>query len=146
MNVQNLWPAAIIGLIVIAACSVDNNLAVHEAWIREAPPSAAVMAGYLVIENRGSTPRQLLGATSTAFDRVQMHATVTEGNRTRMTHESSIELPPGDVVMFEPGGRHLMLMGPQDKLADGDTVVISLLFDGDEQLDIGFTVRRSVAD
>lgn len=146
MNNQNLWQAAITTLFVLAACSAENDLAVREAWIREAPPTASVMAGYAVIENPGTAPRQLLGATSTTFDHVQLHATLTEGNRTRMIHESSIDLPPGDVVVFEPGGRHLMLMGPKGKLADGDTVVISMLFDGDEQLDVGFTVRRSIPD
>ncbi len=146
MKKQNLLQAAISSMIVLAACSVENDLAVHGAWIREAPPSATVMAGYLVIENSGSAPRQLLGATSTAFNRVQMHATVTAGNRTRMIHESSIDLPPGDVVVFEPGGRHLMLMDPQEELAAGATVVISFLFDGDDQRDISFTVRRSIAD
>ena len=40
MKKQNLWQAAITSMIVLAACSVENDLAVHGAWIREAPPSA----------------------------------------------------------------------------------------------------------
>lgn len=144
MNKRNLRQAAITSLMVLAACSGEDNLAVRDAWIREAPPTASVMAGYIVIENRGNVSRQLLGATSAAFDRVQLHATVTEDNRTRMIHERSVAVPPGDVVVFEPGGRHLMLMNPKDKLTDGDTVVISLQFDGNEQLDVSFAVRRSI--
>jgi copper(I)-binding protein len=34
------------------------------AWIREGPPNATTLAGYMVIENRGSKDRQLLGVSS----------------------------------------------------------------------------------
>ena len=43
-----------------------------QAWIREAPPGATVMAGYAKLHNAGKQPLTLDGAVKLALDTVRL--------------------------------------------------------------------------
>ena len=40
-----------------------------------------------------------------------------------------IELPAGDTVVFEPDGKHVILMGMKQELTPGDTLDLTLNFE-----------------
>ena len=48
-------PKILLGLIVIAAVSVaganHHAVVIHKPWIQEAPPSAEVLAAYMILKN-----------------------------------------------------------------------------------------------
>jgi len=46
---------------------------IENAWARATPPAARVAGGYLVIRNAGPAPDRLIGASSPAAARVEMH-------------------------------------------------------------------------
>lgn len=119
---------------LIAACSAEApppDPTVSDAWIREAPPGAGMTAGYLTVHNPRGEEIRITGVDSGDFGAVELHATVSEQGVARMRREESVAVPPGGTVVFEPGGRHLMMFDPARPLADGDTVVLTVrLADG----------------
>ena len=111
-------------LTFIAAARGETGVSVSNAWVREAPPGVAMMAGYMALQNNTSRSQVLVAARSSDFDTVMIHRTVVKDGMAGMVHTSQIELSPNASLIFAPGGYHLMLMNSQRTLRAGNRVVI----------------------
>lgn len=116
-------------------------LSAEDAWIREAPPGAAVMAGYVVLRNAGAQPIRCSAASGADFGAIEIHRTVVEDGRSRMLRGQVVEVPPGGSVQLAPGSYHLMLFRPQRPLAAGDTSRLRLDC-GEQHIETVFTIRK----
>jgi copper(I)-binding protein len=122
--------------------AVESKINVSHAWIKEAPPSAEVLAGYMDLQNQSPRVQTLLGARSTDFKSVMLHQTVGKGGMTYMNHSPHVEIKAGSTIQFQPGGYHLMLMNPKKPLRQGDQVEVLLEFQGGLVLPMKFKVRK----
>ena len=108
-----------------------GKLGVTDAWIREAPPGASMLAGYATLKNTGDAPVTVLTAQSDAFRMTSLHETIVANDVAKMREVHRLVVPPGGEVRMEPGGRHLMLMQPRHEIVVGDKIeVVFLLRDG----------------
>ncbi|WP_455199641.1 copper chaperone PCu(A)C [Kaarinaea lacus] len=120
----------------------DGDVMIHDAWVREAPPNAKMLAGYFSIMNHGAQSKSLVGANSPQFERVELHRTVMEGGMAKMVPQDSIEIPVGQTVNFEPGGLHLMLINPVKPLKAGDSVELTLKFNKGATIKVEAIVKK----
>lgn len=133
----------IVALSLIASCSAAfacDGLEATQAWIREAPPGAGMMAGYAQLHNGGKEAITLAGARSSDFGAIEMHRSSMENGKMRMRAEPQLLLEPDATVSLEPGGLHLMLMEPKRALKAGDHVAIKLDC-GKQSKTFDFTVK-----
>lgn len=101
--------------------------------MRAAPPGVAVQAGYLVLHNPARDAVTVVGARSDAFGRIDIHESVNRDGMRAMRRVERLDVPAGGRVRFEPGGRHLMLIGPARPYREGERLHIVLVFaDGRE--------------
>ena len=121
----------------------SDQIMVEDAWIREAPPGAAAMAGYMILHNHGDSERSLVSASSPAFASVQLHRTVMEEGMAKMVHQKAITVPAGGSVTFKPKDYHLMLMKPKQALKAGDTVEVTLVFEDGNSMTVPYEVRSA---
>ncbi|MCK9489622.1 MAG: copper chaperone PCu(A)C [Xanthomonadales bacterium] len=118
------------------------GLVAEDAWLRAAPPTAPVRAGYLILRNRGEQDVSVVGADSPFFGAVEIHEMVHADDDTmRMRPVSELVVPAGGQVDLEPGGLHLMLFRAQQPLAEGDTVTVSLRLADGGALDVELVQR-----
>jgi periplasmic copper chaperone A len=115
---------ATLGLLLSFSLAAGAALQVHESWIREAPPTATVLAAYMVIRNTGNSPARVTAITSPDFDHIELHRTIVESGVARMIPVEKLEIAAGETVSLEPGGMHLMLFNPRRSLRKGDTVTL----------------------
>lgn len=132
-------------ILIGSATAAAGELMVVDAWVREAPPGATVLAGFLVIQNHSPQDRELVGAESADLGRVELHRTVVEGGVARMLPQQSIPVPAGGQLDLKPGGYHLMLMQPKRPLAEGDSVSLTLRFDDGSTQAVSMPVRKAQA-
>ncbi|NNJ94746.1 MAG: copper chaperone PCu(A)C [Halobacteria archaeon] len=119
--------AALLGVLLpVLPASAEMDLVVSDAWVREAPPGATVLAGYLKITNRGTAHATVSGVSAADFSSVEIHRTVMENGMARMLSAEQLEIPAGESFVLEPGGYHLMLFNPARPLAAGDSVELLL--------------------
>jgi len=105
---------------------MERELEVHNAWVREAPPSANVLAAYMSLHNHSDKTHTILSITSPQFSRAEIHRTEIKNGIARMLPVSRIIISPNGKVLFEPGGLHLMLIKPKKKYRSGDKIQLTL--------------------
>ena len=103
-------------------------VAVMDAWVRETDPKAKVNAGYLTLINVGPEDVTLVAVESDAFAKVEVHEMAMSDGLMTMRELDGIVIPAGGQVRLEPGGKHLMLMGPRQPLTAGQSVNLTLTF------------------
>ena len=87
-------------------------------------PGAAMpmAAGYLEIENRSGSSIRITSVSSPDYESVEMHETQIEDGIARMRKLPVLEIDADEIIRFERGGKHLMLMRPVE---EADTVTLN---------------------
>ena len=105
----------------------------RDAWVRSLPSGAAVAAAYGTLMNHGSNTVTIVTLTSTTGSEAQMHDVIADGDQRKMAQLNSVDIAPGESLVFEPGGRHIMLLGiTDDPEEDSDLVLCALSAMGTE--------------
>lgn len=149
------WKALLssLGLILLAGCGETGEVVAPVAvdpWARPATvefsedgiPTPANSAVYLILRNSGASSQLLLGVESPAAETVEVHESVLEGDVMRMRKVDRLELPEGGEVELRPGGLHLMLLGLRRSLEVGDTLSLTLFFQGSGTLELSVPVKN----
>lgn len=136
------WLAGwVVAASIAGTAQAAGHLVVEQAWIRTAPPAAAMRAGYAILRNAGDAPLVVRGATSEAFGDASIHATSIENGMARMRELERIPLAAGESVTLEPGGKHLMLMRPVRELETGAKAAVRFEIEGGSSVQAEFVVR-----
>ena len=119
-----------------------GDLVLDHAWVRATPGGAKVGGGYLTIENKGATPDKLIGGSSPAAGKVEVHETATnDGVTTMRPVKDGLSIPPGKSVALAPGGYHIMMMELKGPLKKGDKVPMTLTFEKAGEVKVTFDVQ-----
>ena len=103
-----------------------GSIRIVEPWARASAGMAMVGAAYLTLENTGATADRLVEAASPVATKTELHTHLVEGDIMRMRAVESIDLPPGEIVQFQPGGLHVMLIGLTAPLQMGEHFPLTL--------------------
>lgn len=124
--------------IVAAVCTVSTTafatdykaggIEVINPWSRATPKDASTAIGYMTIKNDGSTPDRLIGGSIAVADNFQLHSMVVDNGVAKMRESKDVEIKPGEVVRFKPGGSHVMFVWLKRSLAKGDHVKGTMVF------------------
>lgn len=120
-----------------------ETITVKNAWLREAPPTIKIMAGYLDIENSSDKVLTLISAESTDFERIEFHLSQIEDGVARMQQENQIIIAPNTTFSFEPGSYHMMLINNSAPMREGKIISIKLTFEDGETYNFNTIVKRS---
>lgn len=118
-----------------------ETLNVSDAWVRQGPPTAQVLAAYMTLENPGTQEIAIIGAGSPQFETVEIHRTEIVDGMARMIPQERLAIPAGGNVALEPNGLHLMLINAKQPLAAGAVVRIELRLEGGGSVTVDAPVR-----
>jgi len=130
-------------LFSISHASAVENITVQNAWIREAPPTIKVMAGYLDIENSSDKDLILLAAESDEYERIEFHQSQIENGVAKMHQQDEIIIARNSTFSFTPGGFHLMMFNPSSPMREGKPTSIKLIFKNGKTHTFDTIVKRS---
>jgi copper(I)-binding protein len=138
-TVRTIYAALVLalGLLNVGdAVAASNQVVVEKAWARATPKMAVTGGGYLTVTNHGPGEDRLLEVTSPVAEKIQFHAMAIDNGVAKMTRLLTIELHPGVPVVFKPGGIHMMLLGLNHQLKEGETVPLTLTFEKAEAIEV----------
>jgi len=105
-----------------------GDLVISDGYVA-APLVDHLTMAYFTVENIGTEPDALLGASSDVAARVELLSQVLGGPLGQRSPVERITIAPGHAVALEPGGFHLILEDLRMPLAPGDTVTVRLRFE-----------------
>ena len=134
-----------IATLLISACSESSPelIKIEDAWIREAPPGANAMAGYMQIKNLTGNHIILHSANSNSFNSIEFHRSVEKEGVYKMIPQYHLHIAADSTFELKPGDYHLMLFKPTRALKHGDHVDISLVFSNNIVVDITTPVKKA---
>jgi copper(I)-binding protein len=129
-------------LATFAGCGGNEGPPVVATHVVVTAPGAGMpmAAGYLEISNRSGTDVRITRVSSPQYGSVEMHETVVEDGIARMRAIPVLEIANGESVVFERGGKHLMLMQPQ-----GTPEMITINFFSDDVLVLSVSTEFAAA-
>jgi copper(I)-binding protein len=132
-------------LLLLPLVSLAGELEVTNAWVSSAPPVARSQAAYMTLTNTSGQEVRLAGVEAEGFDMVMLHRSWLDGDVARMEHVDMIELGSGESVSLEPGGYHIMLMGPDRVLEVGESALVELIFADGSRQKLEVSVKEAVS-
>ena len=115
--------------LLLATTLAQAQTTVAEPWVRGtvAQQKASGMFARITSAQGG----KLVSASSPVAGVVEIHEMSMAGNVMKMRAlPGGLDLPAGKAVELKPGGYHVMLMDLKQQLKDGDTVPVTLVFEG----------------
>src|SRR5215475_14318856 len=133
MTTSLVFASLIAGMFATAACAEDvkaGDLVISQAWTRATPGGAKTGGGFVTIENKGTAPDKLIGASADGAGKIEVHEMVMNDGVMKMRPvEGGLVIDPGKTVKLAPGGLHLMMMDLKSPLKQGDKMPVTLQFE-----------------
>jgi copper(I)-binding protein len=141
-TMKRFFLSALCVTIWAGAALADTAISIGDPYVRLAPPSAENTGMFMVIRNRGDADIKLIGAASPAAKSVELHTVIEEGGMNKMRPVPSIPVKAKGETALKPGDYHVMLIGLNKPLNEGDIVPLTLKFDDGSSQSLQVPVRR----
>jgi len=117
--------------LLLAACGApEPPLVVSELEVTRPMPGRHMSAGFFVVTNNTDEVIRITAVESPQFANVEIHETTVTDGISRMREIGALEVPANGSMVLERGGKHLMLMRPENV---GDSVTLQF-YNGDTPL------------
>jgi len=126
--------------LLVALLLAATPVKVEGPWARATPPGTKIGAAYMKITSGGTADR-LVGASSPAAAKVELHVTEKKGDVMRMREVKAYDIPAKGGFELAPGGAHLMLVDLKAPLKEGAKVPMTLRFEKAGEVKVELQVR-----
>lgn len=151
--IRALYLLALTALVIVGAMRLGNAQSLSPL---RAPPSTSLpttdaiestdaVPVSMVIRNAGDDDDRLLGGSTPVARRIDVHRThLVDGRREMQPVPGGLSIPADGSLILEPAASHLMLIGLQTDLVQGETFPITLRFAHAGEVTVTARVRRRV--
>ncbi len=143
-SISAVVTAAAIAGTAMAADYMLGDITVGEPWARASAGKARNGAAYMTIRNAGAADR-LVAASAKVSKKAELHTHIRDGDVMRMRRVDAINLDAYARTKLEPGGLHVMLMGLNAPLKEGDSFPLTLTFERAGEVTVDVPVRKAGA-
>lgn len=132
----------------LAGTAASAEVLIEDAYARVSRPGAPTGAVFMLITNTGDAPVTLVAVETEVAARAELHTHIDAGEGVMQMREveSGFEISAGETHSLMRGGDHVMLMGLTERLEEGDTLPLTLIFDGAEPVTLDVTLDNQRAD
>ncbi len=118
---------------------------VMDGYARATFALAKTGAVYFTLHNHGDSDKTLtsVSVSGDVANEAQIHTTVMEEDVMKMRElTDGVKIEAGEMVSFESGGRHVMLMGLTKGLEEGTEIALTLTFADKSELQVTVPVKK----
>jgi hypothetical protein len=127
-------------VLVGAALAQTGQVEVSNAWARATPGKAENGAAYLTILS--PTTDRLVSVSSPVAKKAELHTMSMAGMVMQMRPLAGLDIPAGRPVTLKPGGEHIMLLGLDRPLQEGESFPLTLNFERAGPLSVTAVVQK----
>ena len=120
----------------VPACA--GGILVQDAFARSSGKAARSGAAFMVLMNHTDADDRLIGIQSDAATKVELHTHSEDANGVmKMLHlMDGVLVPAGGMHALERGGDHVMFMGLNAPMTQGDLIAVTLVFETAGEIEI----------
>lgn len=138
--------ALVFGIVTAGgAFAGEQTITAENPWARASIGAAKAGAAYLTLTNHGGEADSLVAVESDAAARSEVHGHSMQDGVMKMHPVGAVELAPGAPVTFAPGGLHVMLMGLNAPLTEGEEITLTLEFKESPPLTVSVPILAPAA-
>ena len=134
--------AILIACLFCPSLGFAGDITITDAFVPMAPKGVMAHAAYMQVTNSGDASRSLIGVKAPDYAMAHIHQSMEKDGIATMMSMHQLDIKPGQTVVMEPGGLHIMLMKPSDPLELGGTVAFDLEFANGETMRVTANVVR----
>lgn len=116
---------------VASPVSAFSQVAVKDPWVRATVAQQKATGAFMQLT--ATQDVKLISATSPAAKMVEIHTMEMDKDVMKMRQVMSLDLPAGKTVELKPGSYHVMLMGLNAQVKEGDVVPLTLTVEGKDK-------------
>lgn len=111
------------------AATVAESVEISDPYVRMVPPNAPATAAFMTITNKDGKDHAVVSAKGYINKITELHTHLHDNGVMRMRQVDKIDLPAGGATALQPGGLHVMLIGLNEPVQEGQKIQIDLTFD-----------------
>ena len=134
------WVLTLIPALV--GCGPSGTPQLQVGTVQAADPVSGSSQIVLAVTNDGDGDDALVAVETDVAVAIELHETRIEDGQATMERLEEVPLPAGETVRFQPGGLHLMMVGPDDDVELGATFDVTLEFDRSDPITATAEVRE----
>ncbi|MEM7521049.1 MAG: copper chaperone PCu(A)C [Pseudomonadota bacterium] len=117
---------------------------IKDPYMRSSTPSSVTGAAFLMLMNHGETDDRLVSASADVAGRVELHTHIQDENGVMkmMEVEEGFVIPAGEMYHLKRGGDHIMFMGLNRPLEQGEEIPVTLTFEKAGDIEVMIPVDR----
>lgn len=144
---KRMFLAALVAALPAAAFA-ESKIEIHDPYARVSRPGAPTGAAFMVIRNQSTTEDVLLLAKSDVAAMVELHTHIETGDgiMQMVELEDGIAVPAGGEHAMARGGDHVMFMGLNEPLVQGQDVTVTLVFEQAGEVEVTIPVDNERQD
>lgn len=150
MSFKSTFTAVLTASVLMATTAFADGIMVKDPYARSARPNAPTGAAFMMLMNDTDKDIKIIGVRSDAAKRVELHTHIdkSEGVVQMTEIEGGILIPAGESHMMKRGGDHVMLMGLNVSLVDGEVISVTFEFENADDMTVEIPVdnERKPAD
>ncbi len=142
-SLRHAFARPLLGLALCsAALAAQAQVSVKDAWVRATVAQQKSTGAFMQLSSAKAV--KLVSVSSPVAGVAEVHEMKMDGGVMKMRPVEALDLPAGQAVELKPGGFHLMLMELKGPVKDGDTVPLSLVFEGADKKRETVEIKASV--
>ena len=119
-----------------------RSLHIDHPFARATPPGARSGGVFLSVENNGDRADRLLSVSTPVAGTAELHQMVMDAGVMRMRAVAGVDVKPGDRLVLQPGGYHVMLADLKRPLQAGDSFPLMLVFEKAGSIEVSVVVEN----
>jgi periplasmic copper chaperone A len=121
----------------------NNHVMIDHGWLRATAPSQKVSAAFMTIVNHNKHDIELVGARAAFANTVEIHLSSMTDGIMKMEKQMGLTIKAGQSGVLKPGSFHLMVMGLQQSLNEGDQQAITLIFADGLEIEVNLKIQMN---
>lgn len=139
---KKLFVILVFSTAVLSGCAQQKpDIEIIDPWLRLMPEGVKSTAGFMTIKNNTESPIVLEDVSLDWARHAMLHESKVVDGMAKMEHLDQLVID--NQLVFQPGAKHIMIMGVNEPLVEGDSYNIRLHFRDREPLEVAFKVRQA---
>ena len=118
-------------LALSATTAFAGDIEIKAPWVRGTVAGQTATGAFMEITSKSGA--SLVGAASPVAGVTEVHEMKMDDGVMKMRAVARLDLPAGKPVILGPGGYHVMLMNLKQMIKTGDSVPLTLQFEGKDR-------------